>query len=198
MRKMLLALGMLVFIVGIVTVGVLLQHRENPPSIPMTAKTTHPFFALTSPAFADGASIPAAYTCDDRRELSPTLAITGTPDDAKSLALIMDDPDVPKALYPDGGEFDHWILFNIPAQTKAIMEGESVGTPGANSAGQNAYTGPCPPPQYDPSEHRYVFTLYALDTDLPLSAGASKAQVLSAMQGHIIAQTQLIGRYKRR
>jgi len=183
----------------------------------MTTNAKHPFFKLASTAFVEGASIPAKYTCDGARDLSPPLSISGTPTEAVSLALIMDDPDVPRALKPDG-VFDHWILFNMPADTKEIAEGGSLGTPGANGAGHNAYTGPCPPrfsrseatmkiqvgsqgepppKEYEPSEHRYIFTLYALDIKLTLEVGATKAAVLKALQGHIIAQTQLIGRYKR-
>lgn len=162
----------------------------------MTTNTTYPFFKLTSTAFVDGVAIPSTYTCDGDRLLSPPLSIAGVPADTVSLALIMDDPDVPKVLRPDG-VFDHWILFNIPPDTKEIEKGKSAGIHGVNSAGNDAYTGPCPPPQYDPPEHRYIFTLYALDIDLPLVEGASKTAVLGAMQGYIIAQTQLIGRYKR-
>jgi len=152
---------------------------------------------LTSPAFAEGGSIPSRYTCDEDRSLSPALLISGVPAGAKSLVLIMDDPDVPRQLRADG-VFDHWTLFNIPADTREIPEGGSVGIAGANGAGNNAYTGPCPPPQYEPSQHRYVFALYALDQMLALQAGASKTAVKAAMHGHILDQTQLMGRYKRK
>ena len=151
---------------------------------------------LTSSAFAEGASIPSRFTCDGDRSVSPALSIAGVPEGTKSLALIMDDPDVPKALHADG-VFDHWVLFNIPADTREIPEGTSVGVAGENGAGKNAYTGPCPPPQYEPSEHRYVFKLYALDSELALQQGATKADVEKAMEGHIVAQAQLVGRYKR-
>lgn len=161
-------------------------------SISMTTST----LILMSPAFADNASIPPRFTCDGDRSVSPALSIAGVPEGAKSLALIMDDPDVPKALHADG-VFDHWVLFNIPADTREIPEGGSVGVAGANGAGKNAYIGPCPPPQYEPSEHRYIFRLYALDSELPLQAGATKEEVEKAMEGHIIARTQLVGRYKR-
>jgi len=150
---------------------------------------------ITSSAFAEGASIPSKFTCDGD-QVSPPLSISGVPEGAKSLVLIMDDPDVPKQLKPDG-VFDHWVLFNIPPSTTEIPEGGSVGTPGGNGAGKNAYTGPCPPPQYEPSEHRYFFKLYALDTELPLKAGASKADVLKSLEGHVLAQAQLVGKYKR-
>ena len=152
--------------------------------------------SLTSSAFAEDASIPSRFTCDGDRSVSPPLSMAGVPQGTKSLALIMDDPDVPKALYGDG-VFDHWVLFNIPPETREIPEGGSAGVAGANSAGENAYTGPCPPPQYEPSEHRYVFKLYALDSELSLQAGAGKADMEKAMEGHILAQTQLVGRYKR-
>ncbi len=154
---------------------------------------------ITSPAFEQNASIPSKFTCDAGSPPaggSPPLAISGVPEGAKSLALIMDDPDVPKQLKPDG-VFDHWVLFNISPATTEISEGGSVGTPGANSAGKNAYYAPCPPPQYEPSEHRYVFALYALDTELALKAGTSKADVLKALEGHVLAQAQLVGKYKR-
>jgi len=151
---------------------------------------------LTSSAFAEGASIPSRFTCDGDRSVSPALSIAGVPEGTKSFALIMDDPDVPKQLHPDG-VFDHWVLFNISLDTREIPEGGSVGVAGENGAGKNAYTGPCPPPQYEPSEHRYIFKLYALDSELALQAGAAKADVEKAMEGHILAQAELIGRYKR-
>jgi len=151
---------------------------------------------LTSSAFEYNGSIPSKYTCDENGRLSPPLSISGVPEKTVSLALIMDDPDVPKQLRPEG-VFDHWVLFNIPATTKEIPEGTSVGTLGANSGGVSTYTGPCPPSQYEPSEHRYVFKLYALDAELDLEPGATKEKVLEAMRGHVIADAELIGRYKR-
>lgn len=162
-------------------------------STSMTSST----LMLTSSAFENNTSIPAKFTCDEQRAVNPPLSITGVPENTKSLVLIMDDPDVPKALHSDG-VFDHWILFNIPPETKEIASGSAVGMPGANNAGSNQYTGPCPPKQYEPSEHHYFFKLYALDTSLPLEAGASKAQVERAMEGHIISQTELVGKYKRK
>jgi Raf kinase inhibitor-like YbhB/YbcL family protein len=152
--------------------------------------------SITSPAFEHNGRIPSKYTCDGDRSVNPPLAFSGVPDGTKSLALIVDDPDVPKQLRPDG-VFDHWVLFNIPPSAHGIVEGGTAGTAGANGSGASAYTGPCPPPQYEPSEHRYVFVLYALDSDLPLKAGATKPEVLKAMEGHIIKQSQLIGKYKR-
>lgn len=158
--------------------------------------------SLTSPAFEDDGSIPPRYTCDGQRELSPALTIAGVPEGTVSLALVMDDPDIPQAAREARGieAWDHWTLFDLPQDTREIPEGgllRGVGTTGVNTNGSNAYTGPCPPPQFEPSEHRYIFTLYALDTTLGLPEGSTKAQVLAAMEGHIIEQAQLVGRYKR-
>jgi len=151
---------------------------------------------LTSSTFENNGIIPSQYTCDGDRTKNPPLSITGVPEKAQSIALIMDDPDVPKQIKVDR-VFDHWILFNIPKKTKEIPEGTSLGILGVNGAGNNSYTGPCPPPQYEPSEHRYVFKLYALDIMLNLQAGASKKEVFDAMQGHIIGEVELIGKYKK-
>ncbi|MFH1098437.1 MAG: YbhB/YbcL family Raf kinase inhibitor-like protein [Candidatus Uhrbacteria bacterium] len=151
---------------------------------------------LGTSAFGEGELIPAQYTCDGDRSLSPPLFISGVPAEAKSLALIMDDHDVPKQIKSDG-VFDHWVLFNIPADTTKMPDGVNIGIAGVNGRGENAYTGPCPPPQYEPAEHRYTFKLYALDAELKLKTGASKAEVLQVMQGHILDEAQLIGRYRR-
>lgn len=152
-------------------------------------------FSLSSSAFSPNGSIPPRYTCDGE-ELSPPLSIGGTPSGTLSLALIVEDPDVPKQLKPDG-TFLHWLVYNIPPAVTEMLEGTRVGTQGENGSGKPGYTGPCPPPQYEPRQHRYVFTLYALDATLNLPAGATKDQVLAAMQGHVIAQARLVGLYQR-
>ena len=173
-----------------------MQSPHFPSGFPLIKKaTTTPMqLILQSSAFMQNGSIPSKYTCDGQRDLNPPLTISGVPEGTKTLALIVDDPDVPKAVKPDG-VFDHWILFNIPSTTTEIPEGESAGVVGQNSAGNSAYTGPCPPTQYKPSTHRYVFTLYALDASLSLFGRATKAEVLAAMAGHIIAETVLVGTY---
>ena len=150
---------------------------------------------LTSPVFEHNALIPSRFTCDGEN-ISPPLSWSEVPEGAKSFALLMDDPDVPKQLRPDG-VFDHWTLFNIPPTISGIPEGGTTGIAGANGAGKDEYTGPCPPKQYEPSEHRYFFRLYALDSMLSLGTGAQKADVLKAMEGHILAEAELMGRYKR-
>jgi len=153
-------------------------------------------FSLTSPAFESGGPIPRKYTCDGERTTNPPLAIHDIPNGTQSLVLIMEDPDVPRAVKPDG-MFDHWVLFNIPPFIQKIPEGESSGLQGLNGRGEHAYTGPCPPPDHEPSEHRYFFRLYALDKELELPYGVSKKDVFAAMEGHMIAETELMGRYKR-
>lgn len=152
---------------------------------------------LVSTAFAHEGMIPARYTCDGDNSCPP-LSFTGVPKAAVSLALIADDPDVPKQLKPDG-VFDHLVLFNMPPAIEGIPEGgeDVLGTFGSNSRGGLAYTGPCPPADYEPREHRYFFRLYALDSELSLPPGASKEEVLGAMEGHVLGRAELMGRYER-
>jgi|SRR3989344_4912176 len=189
-----------VIFLGIIVIAVYAmqskQTSNNSDTIDTTKTVMATNFSITSSAFEQDGRIPSKYTCDGDRTINPPLVFSGVPESAKSLALIMDDPDVPKVLHADG-VFDHWVLFNISPDTKGIPEGHSFGTAGANGGGKNAYTGPCPPPQYEPSEHRYVFVLYALDVGLPLKEGATKQEVLKAMEGHILQQAELVGKYKR-
>lgn len=151
---------------------------------------------LTSPAFEENESIPAHYTCDGERFISPPLYIEGVPEGAKSLVLIMDDPDVPAAVMPEK-LFTHWVLFDIPPDTEGIPEGMHVGHQGMNTRGDAAYTGPCPPSEFDPPEHRYFFKLFALDTMLNLPAGSSREHIEEAMEGHVLERVELVGRYSR-
>jgi len=147
---------------------------------------------LTSSAFEHEGKIPAKYTCDGEN-MNPPLRIADVPSGAKSLVLIMDDPDVPKHLRKDG-MWDHWVVFNIPASLREIKEGEEPeGTHGIGTGSNLNYMGPCPPDR----EHRYFFKLYALDTELNLPEKAAKQQVEKATEGHVLTKTQLMGRYKR-
>jgi Raf kinase inhibitor-like YbhB/YbcL family protein len=143
---------------------------------------------LTSPAFSDNGNIPAKFTCDGE-DASPQLDISGVPEGAKSLVLIMDDPDAP------AGIWDHWIVWNIPAATTSIGENSlpSGAVQGRNGWGRSDYGGPCPPS----GTHRYVFKLFALDTTLDLPAGSGKSEVEQAMQGRLLAHTTLTGLYGR-
>lgn len=147
---------------------------------------------LTSSAFQDGGVIPSVYTCEGKG-INPPLEISAVPKEAKSLVLIMDDPDVPAFVRPDQ-MYDHWVVFNIPPTTHKIAENSHPpGISGKNTSGKNGYIGPCPPDR----EHRYFFKLYALEKMLDLHAGATKKEVEKAMQGAILAQCQLMGRYEK-
>ena len=150
-------------------------------------------FSLSSPAFKHLGKIPLLYTCDGRN-ISPPLQIKGVPEGTQSLALIMEDPDVPKYLRSDG-LWDHWTVWNIPPEAHHIKENQIPKgiVEGKNTGGKIGYTGPCPPDR----EHRYFFKLFALDKALDLPQGASKISVLEAIKNHILAETQLIGLYKR-
>ena len=185
--------GALLVITGAIA-GLILIFASDPVEAPSGGEKNMNF-TLTSSAFVEGDAIPARFTCDGEN-ISPPLTIAGVPEGTVSLALIMHDPDVPKKIKPDGN-FDHWVLFNINPITKEIGANDGQGTLGANGAKKNAYTGPCPPPQYEPSTHRYFFTLYALDRMLDLKVGTTKEILLTTIEGHILAQTKLMGTYKK-
>ncbi len=162
------------------------EHRET-SEVATSSQKSEGAMKISSSAFADGGSIPSKYTCDGS-DTSPPLTFEAVPPAAKSLALVVDDPDAP------GGTFDHWIAWNIPANAKSIAEGQSPqGVSGRNGFGKSGYGGPCPPS----GEHRYQFKLYALDATLNLQASATKADLQKAMSGHTVAEAQMMGRYKR-
>ena len=145
--------------------------------------------------FQNQKPIPIQYTCDGD-DISPPLKFQGIPSHAKSLVLIVDDPDAPR------GTFDHWIVWNIPPHiqslsesAKELFEEERTIKQGLNDFKELSYRGPCPPAG---KPHRYFFKLYALDTLLNLEEGASKQEVEKAMQGHILDQTALVGTYQRK
>ncbi|MBI5401025.1 MAG: YbhB/YbcL family Raf kinase inhibitor-like protein [Candidatus Yonathbacteria bacterium] len=147
---------------------------------------------ITSPVFKTNGLIPARFTCDDKN-ISPELIFENIPPQTQSMALTMEDPDVPTSIRPDG-MWNHWIVWNISPSTIRIGEGGvPPGTVGTNTGGKTTYSGPCPPD----SEHRYIFTLYALDTLISLPQGATKEAMLTAISAHVIEQAKLIGRYKR-
>ncbi len=147
---------------------------------------------LTSSAFDHEDSIPPVYTCDGEN-INPPLQISGVPAAAKSLALIVEDPDVPLRFRPDG-MFNHWVVFNIePIDQEIVEDVGEIGVSGENTRGEQSYTGPCPPD----IEHRYFFKLYALDSMVDLLEGATKNELLEAMEGHIIETAELMGTYER-
>jgi Raf kinase inhibitor-like YbhB/YbcL family protein len=149
---------------------------------------------ITSPAFEEADMIPSKYTCDGE-DISPPLEWQGIPQKAKSIALISDDPDAP------AGTWVHWVMWNIPADDDGLAENVPPDNHLANGARQgitsfkrHGYGGPCPPS----GTHRYYFKVYALDTELDIANSSTKDKLLDAMEGHILAQGQLMGKYKRR
>jgi Raf kinase inhibitor-like YbhB/YbcL family protein len=148
---------------------------------------------IKSLAFEAGGMIPSKFTCDGP-DVSPALEWESVPENAKTLAIICDDPDAPM------GTWVHWVIFNIPAGLGGLEEDvpadevlSSGAIQGINDFRRIGYGGPCPPSGI----HRYFFKIYALDTELDLKPGATKSQVLEAMEGHILAQGELMGRYSR-
>ncbi len=148
---------------------------------------------VTSSAFEEGGAIPARYTCDGL-DISPPLSWSPVPNGTRSLALIAEDPDAPR------GAFAHWVIYNLPPDTRRLPEDvpnrqtlPGGALQGMNGAGSIGYTGPCPPG----GTHRYFFKVYALDTELDLGAGATKEDVVRAMEGHVLAEGRLLGTYQR-
>lgn len=140
---------------------------------------------VTSPFFSNNEIIPSKYTCIGY-DINPTITITDIPDDTKSLALIIDDPNAPN------GTFDHWIMWDIPVTGK-INENSAPGVQGKNGKGENKYMGPCSPS----GTHYYNFKIYALDTKLDLPASSDKNMLLKAMDKHILASGGLIGLFNK-
>lgn len=141
---------------------------------------------LTSSAFEQNGSIPAKYTCDGSG-VSPPLQIAGVPAGSRSLALIVYDPDVPKSIKPDG-RYSHWVVWNLAPGTTSLEEHRSGGL---SENGRTGYLPPCPPN----GEHRYIFQLFALDKSLGDAKIYLESDLRRAMQGHIVDQTELVGRY---
>ena len=149
---------------------------------------------LSSKEFQHNEHIPSKFTCQGE-DINPSLTIEAVPEGAQSLALIVDDPDAPV------GVFTHWVIFNIAADSRGLSEAVPTqaelpngALQGKNDFGRMGYAGPCPP---SGRPHRYQFTVYALDSRLDLTAGVAKKQLLTAMQGHVLAQGELSGSYQR-
>ncbi len=147
---------------------------------------------IESSAFSEGEQIPRQYTCDGK-DSSPPLSWSGVPEESKSLALICDDPDASRT-------WVHWVLFDLPARTSGLPEAVPArgsvlggGTQGTNDFKKLGYGGPCPPS----GTHRYMFKLYALDTQVKLSSSATKADLERAIKGHVLAEATLMGKYSR-
>lgn len=163
------------------------------PAAPSEQEASTTQFELTSAAFAPGEPIPIEYTCDGD-DISPRLEWRDPPQNTQSFAVIADDPDAP------AGTWVHWVLYDLPAEARSLPEAvprdgdlADGSQHGNNSWKRLGYGGPCPPG----GTHRYFFELYALDAVLDLGAGANKEELLQAMEGHILAQTELMGTYSR-
>jgi Raf kinase inhibitor-like YbhB/YbcL family protein len=161
------------------------QRREAAANAVAT-KAPSQGMTISSAAFAGNGSIPAKYGCGGSN-VSPPLAFSGIPQNAITLALLVEDPDAP------GGLFTHWVVWNIPVSTAAVSEGQppAGGVEGKNSYGRSGYGTLCPPV----GEHRYVFNVYALDAPLDLPPSSGREELESAMMGHLLAHGSLIGRY---
>ncbi len=142
--------------------------------------------AVQSEVFANNGHIPPKYTCEGEN-VNPPLEISDIPEETKSIAIIMEDPDAP------AGDFTHWLLWNV-SPTEEIAENTNQGISGMNDFGKTGYGGPCPPS----GAHHYYFRVFALDKELNITAGESKAAMLEAMNGHILATGELMGRFKKK
>lgn len=167
----------------------LAQSEQSP-----TSKKAAMKLELSSPAFSAGQPIPARHSCDGA-DVSPSLQWSGAPPGTQTFALICDDPDAPF------GTWVHWVLWNLPASATVLEEAQprdarlsNGGEQGINDFKKSGYGGPCPPGS---KPHRDFFKLYALDTALTLKAGARKKDLLRAMEGHVLAETSLMGTYQR-
>ena len=145
-------------------------------------------FEITSDAFEEGATIPRRHTCEGENR-SPPLSWTGAPEGARSVALIVDDPDAPV------GTFTHWLAWGIDPGAGGLGEGEAAPGEGRNGFGNAGYAGPCPPPGHGP--HRYFFRLHALDAELDLRPGADREELEQALEGHVLETAELMGVYER-
>jgi Raf kinase inhibitor-like YbhB/YbcL family protein len=182
------------FWISVVLLALLVACGETEEPSPEGKEEAAVKLELTSAAFEEQSAIPAKHTCDGP-DLSPPLAWGDPPVGTKSLALICDDPDAPR------GTWVHWVLYDLPPDASSLAEGippdeqlAGGGKQGRNDFGKIGYGGPCPPKG---PAHRYFFKLYALDVRLDLPAGATKKELLKVMEGHVLAEGQLMGQYER-
>jgi Raf kinase inhibitor-like YbhB/YbcL family protein len=174
---------------GKITLALLLLAGLSLPTLEAREDTKMAELKISSPVFENNGAIPKKYTCDGA-DVNPPLKFENIPSAAKSLALIVDDPDAP------GGTWVHWVVWNIEPRTGEIRENSvpAGALQGMNDFRKHDYGGPCPPS----GTHRYFFKLYALDAPVSLNAGAKKTDLEKAMKGHIIAQAQVVGLYGRK
>ena len=170
------------------------RQAKSQTDKPLIKEDTLSQFVISTSAFAEGEPVPVKHTCDGQ-DVSPALKWTAPPESTKSLALICDDPDAP------GGTWVHWVVYDLPPDTRSLPEGvpnagelDNGARQGRNDFPRIGYDGPCPPPG---PTHRYFFKLYALDTKLGLKSGATKVDVEKVIKGHILGEARLVGLYKR-
>jgi Raf kinase inhibitor-like YbhB/YbcL family protein len=174
-------------------------ERAHAPEAPLVDNSIEEMtMKLSSEAFVDGEMIPAQYTCDGENT-NPPLRIENVPEGTESLVLIMDDPDIPQEVKDARGieKFDHWVVYNLSPDITDIKIGTAIGSIGNNSRAEAVYTGPCPPTEYEPTTHRYIFRLYALSGQLNFITTPTLDEVEAAAQGSMIAKAELMGRYTR-
>jgi len=181
----------IVLLIGCQSGGQVANQQQPSSDTPRGSVMT---FWLQSPSFSGGSSIPKKFTCEGS-DVSPPLQWSDPPANTQSLALIADDPDAP------AGTWTHWVVYDLPPNLRQLPEAvpkqatiPGGGSQGTNDFGKIGYGGPCPPPG---NPHRYFFRLYALEKKLDLKPGATKQQVVGAMQNHILAQVELMGTYQR-
>ncbi|HLN18605.1 MAG TPA: YbhB/YbcL family Raf kinase inhibitor-like protein [Patescibacteria group bacterium] len=180
MKKNILFLALITAALFFQPVSILAENR-------LIQSAPNNMISVLSPVFPNGGDIPAKFTCDGANAI-PELNISDVLPEAKSLAIIVDDPDAPN------GIFNHWVIWNIDPSLKKINSSDLGGsTNGRNSAGKNDYVGPCPPN----GTHRYFFKVYALDEKLDLDRNSVRDDLVRAMEGHIISQGELMGKYGR-
>ncbi len=188
MNKKIIVILILFLSAVFLSVFIVISINKKPPTAPKPLITNLLTMQIASPEFKNNETIPGKFTCDGLN-INPELKIYGIPDNTVSLAVILDDPD------SVGGDWLHWAVWNIDPKTETISENSvPVGTNvGKNDFGENKYGGPCP----GSGTHRYFFHLYALDTVLNIPENSTKADLLKAMEGHLIAETELMGVYSR-
>ncbi len=192
--------ALLLFIIIIIS-GIsyfLLYERAYAPVAETKITDTNMNLKLSSSAFDDGEFIPAKYTCDGE-SINPPLSITGVPEGAESLVLVMDDSDLPEEIKQLYGldKFNHWAVYNLPANTTEIPENSNLGTTALHTRNEAAYTGPCPPPEYEPATHRYNFRLYAITGKLNFIKAPTLDEVEEAAKSMMLDKAELTGLYTR-
>jgi Raf kinase inhibitor-like YbhB/YbcL family protein len=189
MKTNILILVLILILIILGSFAFLLSKKEKPKETPEEITLPPSTLSLKSQAFEDQGFIPSKYTCDGE-DINPPLLIENVPQEAKSLVLVMQDPDAPR------GTFLHWLLWNIPPETKEISEGKIPpgAVEGKNDFGKIGYGGPCPPS----GTHHYVFTLYALSRKLDFPQDLSWSDFKTLINQHILAQAKLTGLYSRK